>query len=169
MVAGHDGYVAPLQAGPQGVAVGAVLRTKRRADLGQWADLGHLGVGEQQVLRASLGEDGLAQSLRLLDALQAQVGAEVHDVCGAAGGTGHGDGPVDGLFLSPVRASLGEILRVSMAVSDEFVLQVLDDVAALAVELEHASGPGNHLHGLADVVIVAHPAGALLVGHEHLE
>ena len=88
---------------------------------------------------------------------------------GQRGGGGHGDGAVDGLFLGPVWAGDGEVLGVGVAVGDELVLEVLDDVAALAVELQHAARAGDPLHGLADVVVVAHPAGALLVGHEHLE
>ena len=95
--------------------------------------------------------------------------AEMDNVGGASGGAGHGDGAVDGLLLGPVGAGGGEKLGVGVAVGDELVLQVLDDVAALAVELQHSAAPSDHLHGLADVVVVAHPARPLLVGHEHLE
>ena len=56
-----------------------------------------------------------------------------------------------------------------MPLADQLVFQVLDDVAALAVELQYAASGGHHFHGLADVVVVAHPVGTLLVGHEQLE
>ena len=127
--------------------------------LAQRAHLGHLGVGQQQVLRAGLGPDALTPRLGLLDALQPQVGAEMHDVGGAAGGAGHGYGPVDGFLLGPVGAGHGEELRVGVTLGDELVLQILDDIAALAVQLQHPAGPGHHLHGAADVIVVAHPAG----------
>ena len=56
----------------------------------------------------------------------------------------------------------GKNSGVGVAVGDELVLEVLDDVAALAVELQHAAAAGGQLHGLADVVVVAHPAGRFL-------
>ena len=55
-----------------------------------------------------------------------------------------------------------------MPLGQQLVLQVLDDVAALTVELEYAAAPGHHFHRLADIVVVAHPVGPLLVGHKHL-
>ena len=55
-----------------------------------------------------------------------------------------------------------------MTLGDELVLQVLDDIAALAVKLEDPTTFGHQLHGLADVVVIAHPGRPLLVGHEHL-
>ena len=58
---------------------------------------------------------------------------------------------------------------MGMAFADELVFKVLDDVAAFTVQLQHAASAPDHVHGLADVVIVAHAAGALFVGHEHLE
>ena len=170
VVAGDDGNVALLQPGPQSVAVGAVLGPQGRADLGQRA---HAWPSPASVSSRYWGQVSVQMrcpmGLGLLDALQAQVGAQVHHVGGAAGGPGHGDGPVDGLLLGPVGAGLGKVLGVGMAVGDELVLQEFDDVAALAVQLQHAAAPGHQVHGLADVVVVAHAARALLVGHEHLE
>ena len=88
---------------------------------------------------------------------------------GQPGGGTHLNGAVDGFLFSPVGASRGEIGGVRMAFGHELVLEVFDDVAAFAMELKDAAATAHQVHRLADVVVVAHPTGTFLVGHEHFE
>ena len=63
----------------------------------------------------------------------------------------------------------GKVGGVDTALADELVLEIVDDVAAFAVELDDAAALGDGLHNLADEVVGAHADLVLLVGHEHLE
>ena len=168
MVAGHDGDVTLAQAIPQRVAVRSVFGAQWRADLGQGAALRHLGVGQQQVLRAGFRPHALPQALGLLDPFQTQLSAEVHDVGGASGCGRHLHRAVDRLLFRPVRTRRGEVRRMRVALAKKLVFEVFDDVAALAVKLQDTPAAAHQVHRLADVVVVAHSPGALLVGHEHL-
>ncbi|MCH8049633.1 AI-2E family transporter [Patescibacteria group bacterium] len=138
---GESGWLSQLdptdlplfQALPEGVPVGAVLGPEGRSDLGQGAVAGHFGVGKQQILGTGLGPHRLSRGLGPFDALQASLSAEVHYVGQAAGEGAEVDGPVDGLLFYPWRAGAGEVARVHLLLGDAPVLQVVGDVAVLAV------------------------------------
>ena len=95
-------------------------------------------------------------ALGLFDSLHANIGAEVDDVDGAVGYVAHFDGAVDGFFFGPVGAGGGEVGGVDTALADELVLEIVDDVATFAVELDDAAALGDGLHNLADEVVGAH-------------
>src|SRR5579871_1311096 len=65
--------------------------------------------GEQQVLRAGLGEGGDAAVAGFADFVERVFGREVHDVDGGAGDLGHGDGAVYGLGFGARRTGEGVI------------------------------------------------------------
>src|SRR5262249_22071350 len=71
---------AGRRAGPHRLAIAAMCRPQRRADLGERAELCHFLVAQQEVLRARLRPHPLALRLRALDALEPESRGEVDDV-----------------------------------------------------------------------------------------
>ena len=83
---------------------------QRRTDLCQWAQAFHLGLIEQQVLRARVRYDELPSSLGDLEMAESGPGAQVHDIDGAAGRGPERNGSLNLLGLRPRRAG-GRVFR----------------------------------------------------------
>src|SRR5262249_60280346 len=73
---------AGRRTGPHRLAIAAVRRPQRRADLRERSELGHLLVAEQQILRTRFGPHALALPLSPLDPLDPQPRAEIAHVPG---------------------------------------------------------------------------------------
>src|SRR5215469_13519030 len=113
--------------------------TQRWADLDVRAVTFHRLVGvEEQVLGTRFGPHSLSETLRPLDALQSTAGAEMDDVRDAARRLTEQDCAVDRLLLGPWRHGGREMPWMDLALGDELVLEVVEDVAVLAVEHDDA-------------------------------
>ena len=136
--------------------------------LAKWAPRLHLLLGEEEVLRAGLGPDALPLGLRVLDPLEAARGREVHDVDRTARHRADADGAIDRLLLRPRRAGGGEVGGLDAPGGDGLVLEVIEDVAVLAMQLADPAQRREPLHHLSDEVVRAHALWPLLVRHEDL-
>src|SRR5262249_15388156 len=103
VIAGEVRDIALRRALPERLAIRPGRGAQRRANLGEWAKPLHLLVGEEQILRAGLAPHLLALGLRALDALEAELRRQVHDVDRAPGEAADEDRAVYRLLLRPVR------------------------------------------------------------------